>query len=47
MEFLKISKISSLERPPLHETLGVKIAFVIVFLDACDNVSDRAIDQAT
>ena len=36
-----------LRASPLDETLRVEIAFVMVFLDACDDVSDRVVDQTT
>ena len=32
---------------PLNKTFGVEIAFVMVFSDACDDVLDRVVDQAT
>ena len=31
---------------PLNEILGIDIAFVMVFSDACDDISDRVVDQA-
>ena len=32
---------------PLDENLGIEISFVMVFSDACDDVSNRVVDQAT
>ena len=32
---------------PLNEIFGVEIAFVMVFSDACNDVSDKVVDQAT
>ena len=32
---------------PLDENLRVKMAFVMVFSDACDDVSNRVVDHAT
>ena len=32
------------EASPLDENLGVEIAFVMVFSDTCDDVSDRVVD---
>ena len=32
---------------PLDENFEINMAFVMVLSDACDNISDRMVDQAT